>query len=404
MKIVMICDYYNEALAYQENILARYYIKFGHDVTVITSVFQSVFDYINDIYDPRLPPRTYYAGGIKIIKLRYRFNFLNRIRSFPVLDTMLCQERPDLIFVHDISQNLPDVVRYLQLNSSAKLIMDYHADYSNSGKSWLSLRVLHGVIRKRVLDRARPFIEKLFPVVPASARFLHEIYKVPYHEMEVLPLGADLDASREVISSRAGSRLRKRFGIPDQSIVIFTGGKLTPSKRTEALIDAFFRLNMANIWLVVVGDSSETATGLRSEYSQLLRRMASGCDRILFTGWLGTRDILEYLDMSDFAVFPASQSILWQQAIGMGKPLIIGEPMAVPGGNQDVSYLNKYNNIILADCHGSTAVGLAAAINELIKDPREIARMSRGACRVAAEMLDWNALAARTLRFNVSSR
>jgi 1,2-diacylglycerol 3-alpha-glucosyltransferase len=403
MKIVMICDFYNESLAYQENILAKYYIKFGHDVTVITSTFQSIFDYINDIYDPGLPPKTYCADGVKIIKLRYRFNFLNRIRSFSVLDKILSEERPELIFAHDISINLLDVVRYLKLHSDAQLIMDFHADYSNSGKNWLSRRILHGIIRKWVLDRVRSYIKRIFPVVPASARFLHEIYKVPYDEMELLPLGADLDISRQVIASRAGFELRKKYGIADNSIVIFTGGKLTPAKRTDALIESFLQLNSSDIWLVVVGDSSEADSGVGSDYIQVLRSMASGCDRILFTGWLNSRQVLEYLDMSDFAVFPASQSILWQQAIGMGKPLIIGEPMAVPGGNQDVSYLNLYDNIILTDFHNSTAAGLAAAINDLIMNPNKIDQMSRGARRVAAEILDWNSAVVRTLQFNVPS-
>jgi 1,2-diacylglycerol 3-alpha-glucosyltransferase len=397
MKIVMLCDFYNESLTYQENLLALYYVKHGHVVTVITSVFDSVFDYVNDQYDRKLPERTYYAGAIKIIKLPYRINFLNRVRFFRPLDSMLQEEAPDLILVHDIMFNLPDAVRYINCHPNARLIMDYHADYSNSGKNWLSLKILHGVIRKRVLDKARPYLQRIFPIVPASTKFLHEIYKVPHEEMELLPLGADLDMSHDVQASEIGISLRQQYGIPNDSFVVFTGGKLTPAKRTEMLIEAFLLLELVNVWLVVIGDSAD----VDASYIRRLREMANGCTRIVFTGWLNARQVLEYLDMADIAVFPASQSILWQQAIGMNKPLIIGEPMAQPGGDQDVSYLNLYENIILLEGPQSDAVKLADAMRKVISDPIKLVRMTDGARRVATEILDWNKAVANTLRFNM---
>ena len=52
-------------------------------------------------------------------------------------------------------------------------------------------------------------------------------------------------------------------------------------------------------------------------------------------GWLNQDDLNRHLAMADLAVFPASQSILWQQAIAMGLPLIVGD-----AGHQDISYLN----------------------------------------------------------------
>lgn len=397
MKIVMLCDFYNESLTYQENLLALYYVKHGHVVTVITSVFDSVFDYVNDQYDRKLPERTYYADGIKIVKLPYRINFLNRVRFFRPLDSLLQDEAPDLILVHDIMFNLSDAVRYINCHPNARLIMDYHADYSNSGKNWLSLKILHGVIRKRVLDKARPYLQRIFPIVPASAKFLHEIYSVPYEEMELLPLGADLDMSLDVQASEVGFALRQRHGIPNDSFVVFTGGKLTPVKRTEMLLEAFLLLEREDVWLVVIGDSA----GVDASYIRRLREMANGCPRILFTGWLNARQVLEHLDMADIAVFPASQSILWQQAIGMNKPLIIGEPMAQPGGDQDVSYLNLYDNIIRLDGLQSDTVELADAMSKVISDPIKLARMTDGARRVASEILDWNKAVANTLRFNM---
>ncbi len=396
MKIVMLCDFYCESLSYQENILAKYYVKNGHEVTVITSVFDSVFDYVADKYNPRLSKRVYFADQVKIVKLPYRINFLSRVRKFSSLLGILRDELPDLIFVHDVMLNFPDVIAYVRSHVHVRIIMDYHADYSNSGKNMLSLKVLHGIIRKRVLDSARPYLQRIFPVTPASAKFLHEVYGVPLSEMELLPLGADLDTGRDVHAEGRGHILRSDYCISPRSFVIFTGGKLTPAKCTELMIDAFFQLKCQDAWLFIVGDCAE----VDSEYMKYLRKIAADCSRIVFTGWLDSRKILEYLDMANIAVFPASQSILWQQAIGMGKPLVIGDSIAKLNGKQDVSYLNTYDNIVIADEAHPNASEIASIINALIEDPDRLEHMAIGARRVASELLDWNSIVNRTLEFN----
>ena len=68
-----------------------------------------------------------------------------------------------------------------------------------------------------------------------------------------------------------------------------------------------------------------------------------------------------HLDMADLAVFPASQSILWQQAIAMGLPLIVGNT-----GHQDISYLNLYDNIIILEKTDIQVNKLVDAIESVI--------------------------------------
>lgn len=391
MKIVMLCDFYNELLEYQENLLVKYYVKHGHDVTVITSTFESVFDYYEDKHNNKISPRTYYYGGAKIIKLRYRYNILNRLRAFTKIDYLLNREKPDLIFIHDVMLNIPEAVKYVKNNSNCQMIMDYHADYSNSGKNALSLKILHGVIRKWFLDQARPYLRKIFPIVPASATFLHEIYKVPYAEMELLPLGADTDLAENIKKQKAGLALRKSFGIGEDEVVIFSGGKLTPLKKTELLIDAMIRLKNRNVHLIVVGDAGVDDI----DYKNDLVRLAKDQINIKFTGWLDREDIYRYLDMADLAVFPASQSILWQQAIAMGLPLVVGN-----SGHQDISYLNLYNNITILKKNEIRVDRLLNEIEAIIDDPERMRKMSEGAERVADLYLNWNNLINKTLQFN----
>lgn len=390
MKIVMLCDFYNEDLEYQENLLAKYYVKHGHEVIIITSTFESVFDYYSDKHDNSKPMRTYHHGGARIIKLPYRFNIANRLRAYTRIDPILEEFQPDLIYVHDIMLNLPECIDYKKRHKNCRMILDYHADYSNSGKNWLSLKVLHGIARKWYLDQARPHLSKIFPIVPASATFLNDIYDVPHAEMELLPLGADIDLINDIRAEGSRTSLRERYGIGADQAVIFTGGKLAPAKRTELLIDALGMLS-TEVHLMVIGQASESDAA----YEALIKAKGSKTPNVRFTGWLGKTDIYRHLLMSDLAVFPASQSILWQQAIACGLPLICGD-----SGHQSAAYLNTANNIIIIERDNITPGSLSKSIASVIDNPAKFAEMRRGANKVATEVLDWNILINKTLRFN----
>jgi glycosyltransferase involved in cell wall biosynthesis len=207
--------------------------------------------------------------------------------------------------------------------------------------------------------------------------------------MELLPLGMDSDLGREVRDSGAGRALRSRLGIAQDELVLFTGGKLAPPKRTELAIEAFLALGRPDVHLIVVGESASADAA----YKARLLRLAADNPRIHFTGWLGSREIYACLAAADVAVFPASQSILWQQAIGMGLPLLVGNT-----GHQDVSYLNGHDNIVILPNEQITAARIRDALHALLGDERLRARMSAGARAVTEEMLTWDRLIHKTLQ------
>lgn len=393
MKIVMLCEFYNENLDYQENLLTKYYTKHEHDVVVIASTFESVFDYYSCNHDNSVPSTTYYDGKAKIIKLPYRFNILNKLRAYTNITPILEREHPDLIYVHDIIPNMLQAVKYMKMYPDCKMIMDYHADYSNSGKNQLSLKILHGLIRKWYLDKSRKFISKIFPIVPAGIKFLHEIYKVPYNEMELLPLGADTDLGEECKSSPNLKLLRDKYNIDQNSRVIVTGGKLARRKQTELLIRGFNKLEITNVHLLVIGDSSKEDC----EYKNMLIEESYGNSNIHFVGWLDKVDIYEHFAISDIAVFPASQSIMWQQAISMGLALIVGNT-----GEQSIQYLNRYNNIIILEKEDINMESIKHHIENILSDDSLYEKMCNGAKRVSKECLNWNTLIETTLRYNKS--
>jgi len=388
MKIVMLCDLYDEKLQYQENLLGKYYVKHGHEVTIIAATFNDAFDYYADRYDRNAPAREYRDGQVKVIKLPYSLNLLNRLRRFNGVGDILIREQPDLIFIHDIHLNLSDAAKYKKRHPACRIIMDYHADYSNSAKNWLSLNVLHKVIRKGILYRYKKSIDRFYPVVPASVDFLNEVYGIPHEEMELLPLGADTDLAKSAMLEKVGAAVRRAYGIPSDAIVIFTGGKLTPAKKTDVLVAAFIEVADPSLHLLVLGDAGKED----AEYKHRLLNQCAGNPRVHFVGWVDGKDVYKFMGACDFAVFPASQSVLWPQALSMGLPLIVGHV-----GVQDSSYMNLYGNMVILDQDDIRCDVIAKRIREFAGDRVLLQRLRASALKASDDLLNYDTIVSKTL-------
>lgn len=392
MKILMLCEFYNETLEYQENLLVKYYKKHGHDVTVITSTYESVFDYYNNIHDNKKPKKVYYDHGAKIIKLPFKFNILGKIKKYINITPIVEEFKPDLLYVHDIMPNMLEMLDYKKKNPHVKMIMDYHADYTNSGNNWASINILHKIIRKKMyMDPVRDYVSKFFPIIPGSKTFLKDLYGIKEEQMEILPLGADIDLVEEIKKSNKRTEIRKKFGITDNQKLLYTGGKFTPLKRIDILLEAFNEMNNPDLHLVVVGDSD--ANNLK--YKEKLLAIAANNKNIHFSGWVNNREVYEYLSASDLAVFPASQSIVWLQAIASELPLIIGD-----FGGQSLDYINEFGAIIEMKPNEITKENLKKHIKSVVSNHEEYGKMKEASKKTRDKYLDWNHLIENTLKFN----
>lgn len=383
MKILIMCDLFDENIGSQENILAKYFQKHGHRVSILTSTYESVFDFIADKYDPGKRAKSYHIGDLKVFRAPMRMNILHKLRSYAGVRKILEDVRPDMIFMMDIMPDMLEVVRYKKRNSHVRFVMDYHADYSNSGNNWVSLKILHGVIRKAILRTGLPYLDAVYPVTPGSGDFLKEVYGLCWDQMELLPLGADMDAGVAIARRHEGKALRQELGIADDATVIFSGGKFAKLKRTELLIEAVRRLPQHAIELVIAGAPNIG----EEEYAATLRAAAGDDPRVRFVGWLDNPGLFRFMDMADLAVFPASQSSLWVQAVSMGLPLVVGN-----FGAQDTSYMNAHGNIIELPASEIRTERLAEVIDELVSNPQRLATMAAGARRTFTEVLDWDML------------
>jgi glycosyltransferase involved in cell wall biosynthesis len=395
MNILMICEFFDDALDYQENMLARCYHRAGHEVTVIASTIRVLGDYVNDRDRGQGPGTEEHHAWGRLIRVPFRRNIAHRLKWFEPILPIIREVQPDLLYFHDIIPNMSEGVRYVREHPDCAMIMDYHGDHTNSGVNWVSRKILHSVIRRRMLDRARPYLKRILPVTPGSATFLRELYHIPDAEMDLLPLGTDQVLARSVLASGARGQVRSALGIPDGALVVFTGGKLAPYKRTEAVLEAVGDLPGAPIHVILVG----TADSAYQNYDERVGALVDQDPRIHRVGWQDRTGIYAHMAAADVAIFPAGQSVLWQQSLGMGLPLIVSERSETLRGTQPVGYLNRHANLIVLDTEEPLRVQIARELQRLNRDCDALQRMSEGASRTAAEILDYDAIAARTLTY-----
>lgn len=384
----MLCDFFGVEQQYQENYLSKYYNKLGHEVVIIASTIDQIQDYYNNNYLIKSKSISCF-GKTKLIRLPYQINIAGKLRRFKGVKKILLEESPDFIYVHGTHNlNLNDAAWYKsKYNTSCRIICDSHADFSNSGVNWMSLYILNGFFRRYYFQCYKHCLEKIYAVSPDGIDFLNKIYGISYSEIELLPLGCDYELSNEIKQRVEKEHLRSTIGIENDDFVIFTGGQLNKNKKTELLIQAIVEINRPDVFLLIVGQGDVN----NKTYENALKEKAQG-HRVFFTGWLKSDKILEWMGISNLAVFPGSQSVLWQQAIGMHLPLIVGNI-----GNQDAGYLNVNDNVVVIQPEDITVKRLSEEIEKLIISTKELDRMRLGAQKTAEQFLDYKIIAEKTI-------
>jgi 1,2-diacylglycerol 3-alpha-glucosyltransferase len=382
----MVCDFFHEDQQYQENILIKYYLKHGHDIVVIASTFTSVFKYYAGNYCKNSVGSVYSVNGYMVVREPYTINIFNRLRKLSNIKKILNEFLPDVIYVHGMPLNLIDPVAYKKANSECRVIYDSHADYSNSATNWISLYFLHKLIYKTIFKIYDKYIDKFFYITPDGGVFIEKVYNMDRDRISLLPLGADMDYIESVKKSDTRGRIRHDLGIGVDDLIIFTGGKIKRKKKIELLINAFKLIKSTLVQLVIVGDTNNNV------YKNELLALIANDSRIHFIGWVDGLEVYDYLCAADVAVFPYGQTVLWQQAIGTGLPLILGQH---PG--QDASYLNKNNNILLIGANELSAERICKELTSLYKNKEKLFSMKMAAKKTAIDFLSYEKIAQQTL-------
>lgn len=331
---------------YQDNMMAKYHVSFGYDVTVITNqwVYDEEGNYIKT--DKETETDRY---GVKIIRIPIKGDkpYTHKLKKYVRLYETLCKTQPDVIFLHSTQiRDVEDIIRYKKEHPKVKLYADNHCDYSNSATNFLSKYILHGIIWKHSAWKLNPYVEKFYGVLPARVDFMTERYKLPKERVELLVMGMDDEKAEAADKPEVKKEIRSRFGYTEEDFVVITGGKIDHAKRqTLLLMEAVKKIANPHLKLLVFGSVVE-------DMKEELLSLCNSDSRIEYIGWVQADDTYPYFAASDLTVFPGRHSVMWEQVAGQGIPMIVkywdGTTHVDVGGN--VKFLYKDSAEEIQEC------------------------------------------------------
>lgn len=345
MKIIHVClaGLFMDGWGYQDNLIAKYHVSFGYDVTVITNqwIYDEEGNYVKTDKETEVD-----RYGVKIVRIPIKGDkpYTYKLKRYIGLYENIKKIEPNVIFLHSSQiMDVKDIIRYKKENPKVKIYVDNHCDYSNSATNWLSKHILHGIIWKKKAWQLNPYIEKFYGVLPARVDFMTERYGLPEDRVELLVMGMDDDKAEEADKPEVQAEIRQRFGYTEDDFVVITGGKIDHAKRqTLLLIEAVKNIKNPHLKLLVFGSVVE-------DMKKPLSELCDSDDRINYIGWVQSDDTYPYFAASDLAIFPGRHSVMWEQVAGQGIPMVVkywdGTTHVDVGGNVKFLYQDSVEEI-----------------------------------------------------------
>lgn len=316
MKIVHIClSGYIDGWGYQENLLPTYQARAGHNVSVISSSnHYPSFLKKEELKSIQAKGNVYEYDRVTICRIKTYVHIGSLVLFSPGLCRMLRKMRPDIIFHHDIAiPSLFKTVCYKWGHRKMKIVVDNHADEINQTKKRWWYLLYYRIFIRLGLKLISPFITKYYGVTPGRCDYLNKVFGVAQTQIELLPIGGDVDIVQSIQSDV--NSLKKKYGIPIDGKVIVSGGKMGLDKGTNNLIEAFKNLKeeFPALSLVLFGQFTDEVTQI----------MAETTNGIYTFGWCNRQTTMEILKLSNVACWPIHHTTLVEDALACAVPLIL---------------------------------------------------------------------------------
>jgi 1,2-diacylglycerol 3-alpha-glucosyltransferase len=327
MKIVHVTGYFAEGYAYQENLLPLGQYELGHDVYIFTSKNEPDFGFNSSVREK--PVGTFDCNGVSVTRLDHYFEIVNRMPFLKGLLRKIYQEKPDILFIHDVGPSLLTGMFYKLFNPAVSLHMDCHSTPDNARNSLIG-PVYHFLFRVFFLLFSKKF-DRFFAIAPETIDFMTKYYGLKNENITLLPLPGDSLGLLEQQSVK--KRVFEELDFTEATRIILHSGKLPGDKETLSVLKSFSQIKNINLRLVLAGYVSES-------FREVLDQFKSNDSRIIELGWVSAATLRDVMLASDLLVQPGSLSNSFIDAICCGLPIILDD---TPQGR----YLVKADNGVL---------------------------------------------------------
>ena len=317
MKIVMIEDFFHPDAGYQLNVLCKYLVKFGHEVTILTGELDKFPDYLTDFFGRDYieeRDRDYEAlYDVKIRRIPVRHFISGRVFfDNSVLLTAIHAEKPDVFFVHGNDTVTGMWAVWNRNKLAAPLVMDSHmvdmASVNPLRKEfyWFYRRFVTPIIKR----------ERITVIRTQDDDFVERRLGISLSQAPYISLGSDTLLFHPEASARA--EFRARYQIAPDAFVIVYAGKLDEYKGGKLLGELTDRPldTPREIVYLIVGD-------VVGDYGAEVEAMFEKSPyRVLRFPTQKYRDLAPFYQAADLAVFPRQCSLSFYDTQACGLPVL----------------------------------------------------------------------------------
>lgn len=317
MKIVNIEDFFHPEAGYQMNILGKYMVKMGNEVTMITAEPYKIPEYIKKFFDcSNINEKDHIFEdqyGMKIVRLPIRGFVSGRsVFSWKKLRKAILDEKPDVLFVHGVNTLTAVMVLKSSLIKSIPIVMDCHmTDMASVNKARKLFELAYKIIATPVI------VKKHIPVIRIQdENYVQNSLSIPLSQAPFISVGSDTLLFHP--SKEARREFRKKYGISNDTFLIMYAGKLDEYKGGQLLADAILKKIEAdkNVEFVIVGQ----AVG---EYGEKVEgTLTNSENRIYRLPTQKYNELAPIYQACDIAVFPRQCSLSFYDVQACGLPVI----------------------------------------------------------------------------------
>ena len=218
----------------------------------------------------------------------------------------------------------------------------------------------------------------------AMRREVLDQFHLPQEKVNVIPNAIDLEKFNLEVDT---DRVRSKYALPYEKVVLFVG-RLTPQKGAEYLIRAAPMIleRHPEAKIVIAGDG-----WLREDLETLAKRVDK-TGKILFTGFLSDRELIEIMLCADVLVVPSVYEpfgIVALEGMAAGVPVVASE---IDGLAEIVK--NEKTGVTV---YPRNSDSIAWGVNRVLSDPGYAKWLSKNAKEYVQKTYNWQITAEKTI-------
>lgn len=381
MKILHWDEMFHPLFGYQINILPAYQAKQGHDVTIVApekpETHPMFVNFCNADSDIEKADREYTERtGVKIIRVPKYGVISGRVIYKPGYLSIINQLKPDVILCHfsDTLASMTIARHHKKIN--APLVFDNHM------LEMASHNRLRNLFRIYYRHRITPIFKKegFITIRTQDDPYVMKCLGIPEELAPYISFGTDTDLF--VPDEAVRRQFRQAHQIPEDAFVVVYAGKLSAAKGGQILADALQKKfhGQRDIVFLVIGNMEKTEYG-----QQIQETFARSENKILFFPTQNYRDLAQFYQAADLALYPKQCSLSFFDVQACGLPVILED------GHVNRNRVQNGNGLVYAQ--GDTADFIEKIQTCIDMDPAEIRAMGENARTMIMEQFDYNTVA-----------